>query len=153
MEFIYCCPQCSSVFGVSDENGKKCPDCHCDTILMGTDTDWYAIPSEKREEIKHTLRDSDSEKLGKLRSPDYDRRKEGVTGEKSDFILAGAIACIAAGAGSAIYGNHLNNDLDAQLEAIWNNGTKNPGDLWLILGGIVAVIGLVLLVSKLIQRK
>ena len=58
-----------------------------------------------------------------------------------------------AGIGSAIYGSSLNNDIEAQLESVFSNGSANPGDTWLYVGIAAAVIGLVLVVVSIIKKK
>lgn len=61
------------------------------------------------------------------------------------FIL-GIILAIA-GAGSLIYGILQNNSVEAQLSSLFSSGSVDPGTLWIIVGVIAAVIGIVLLVA------
>ena len=55
----------------------------------------------------------------------------------------------AGGIGAIIHGCNLNNSVDAQCDSIWNNGSKDPGTVWIILGAVAVAIGLVLLFSAL----
>ena len=50
-------------------------------------------------------------------------------------------------------GNAQNNDMEAQLESIFSNGTSNPGDTFLYIGIAVAVVGLILLIVGLTKNK
>lgn len=63
------------------------------------------------------------------------------------------ILLILAGAGAAIYGNSLNNDMAAQLESIFANGASNPGDIWLYAGIGVAVVGLIIAIAGIARKK
>ena len=64
-----------------------------------------------------------------------------------------AIILIVAGVISAIYGNSLNNSIEAQLKSVFSNGSANPGNIWLILGVIAIIIGIILLVVALKKKK
>lgn len=66
-------------------------------------------------------------------------------------LFMGVVALIV-GIALAAYGNSLNNDWEAQLASLWNNGTTNPGDTWLYLGLAVAVVGLVLTVLGIMNK-
>lgn len=67
------------------------------------------------------------------------------------MIILGIILLLA-GAGSAVYGLQLNDSMEAQLDYIFTTGTKDPGTTWIVAGAIVAVIGLVLLVSGINKK-
>ena len=64
----------------------------------------------------------------------------------SFFLIIGGI-CLYA------YGNTLNNDTEARLESFFENGNANPGEKWMIFGGIVAVVGIILLIYALVKDK
>lgn len=66
------------------------------------------------------------------------------------MIIVGILLLIG-GAGLAIYGNNLNNSFEAQWDALWNNGTTDPGSSYIIIGIIIAVIGLILLLYALLK--
>lgn len=61
-------------------------------------------------------------------------------------MLIAAIIMLIAGVGCAIYGFIQNNSVEAQLESLLSNGSTDPGTTWIIIGAVVAVIGIVLLV-------
>lgn len=60
------------------------------------------------------------------------------------MIIAGAIL-LALGIGSTIYGFHLNNSMEAQLNALFSSGNVDPGTVWIVAGIIALVVGIVLL--------
>lgn len=60
-------------------------------------------------------------------------------------MLIFGMILIFVGAGVALYGNHLNNDLDSQFEAIID-GRVNPGDFMLYFGLFIAVAGMLCVV-------
>ena len=53
----------------------------------------------------------------------------------------------------AVMGRAQNNDMEAQLESLFDNGTANPGDTFLYIGIAVAVVGLILLIVGLSKKK
>ena len=55
------------------------------------------------------------------------------------------IISLILGVISIVYGNSQNNDVEAQLESMFSNGTTNPGDTFLYVGIALAVLGLILL--------
>lgn len=57
------------------------------------------------------------------------------------------IICIVAGVISAIYGISMNNSIEAQLTSLFSSGNANPGTMWIIIGVIAVVIGIVLLIA------
>lgn len=68
------------------------------------------------------------------------------------MVIIGIIALIA-GVGLAIYGNSLNNNVEAQIESLFSAGQVNPGNTWLYIGIAVGVIGLILLVVGISKSK
>ena len=60
---------------------------------------------------------------------------------------------VIIGAGICIYGNHLNNDIESQLLSVFEKGQTNPGNMFLIIGGVAVAVGVVLIVLRLIRRK
>ena len=60
------------------------------------------------------------------------------------MIIIGIILIIA-GIASAIHGNTLNNNFEAQLLYALEKGEINPGNTWIYIGIAVAIIGLILL--------
>ena len=62
------------------------------------------------------------------------------------------IVIVILGVVSAVYGNHLNNDFEVQLENLFETGTTDPGDIFMFVGIAAAVVGLILFVMGLIKR-
>lgn len=58
-------------------------------------------------------------------------------------MIAFGIFMLIGGIISAIYGVYLNNDVSSQLESFFSSGNTNPGDIFLYIGIIVAVLGVV----------
>lgn len=67
------------------------------------------------------------------------------------YQIVFCICMLIVGVVLAVFGNQQNNDLEAQLSSLWNNGTANPGDLWIYVGIAVAIVGLVLTVIGIIN--
>ncbi len=67
------------------------------------------------------------------------------------MIIAGAIL-IALGIGSTIYGFHLNNSMEVQLNALFGSGNVDPGTGWIVTGIIALVIGIALLVVGITKK-
>lgn len=64
------------------------------------------------------------------------------------FMIIGA--CII------FYGVTINNDMDAQMESLFNNGTTNPGSNCIMIGAFLVFIGLVFFIIGIvlyIQKK
>ena len=59
---------------------------------------------------------------------------------------------IVLGIASAVYGNYLNNDFETQLGNLFETGRTNPGDVFMIIGIAVGVVGLILLIIGLIKH-
>lgn len=67
------------------------------------------------------------------------------------MIIAG-IVLIIVGTVSIVYGVLQNDSIEVQLESIWESGTKDPGNLWIIIGAAIAILGIVLLIVGLTKR-
>ena len=63
------------------------------------------------------------------------------------FVLA------ACGIGLMIYGNSQNNNVGNQLMSLFGSGRTNPGEPWMIAGGVVIGIGVILMLIKLFGKK
>lgn len=61
--------------------------------------------------------------------------------------LLGGFLFTGGGVASIVYGNAMNNSIESQWNALWNNGSTDPGTIWIIIGVAVAVVGLIMLVS------
>ena len=57
------------------------------------------------------------------------------------FLLGGGLAL------------HVNQSLAAQLASAFEKGTLNPGTTWLIIGAVVAVLGIAVIVFAVIKKK
>jgi len=68
------------------------------------------------------------------------------------MLILGAIILILGG-GLAVHGLSLNQNFEAQLNAIFENGATNPGNVWLIIGIIVAVLGIAAIVFAILKKK
>lgn len=69
------------------------------------------------------------------------------------MMLVFSTILIILGIISTVYGFHLNNDWEAQLEYLFNSGKSDPGTTWIVIGIIALVIGIVLLVTSLAKRQ
>lgn len=67
------------------------------------------------------------------------------------MTLVGIIA-IAIGCGVAYYGFDQNNSWSAQIVSVLGSGKTNPGTTYIVVGIVIAVIGLTLLVKGLGKR-
>ena len=63
------------------------------------------------------------------------------------------IISLIAGVAMAIYGNSLNNSIEAQLNSLFSSGTVDPGNIFLYGGITLAVVGCILLIVGLTQKK
>ena len=61
------------------------------------------------------------------------------------MIIFGVIAIILGGI-LLFNGNSINNDIDAQMESIFNDGVSNPGSSYEIFGILLLVVGFALLI-------
>lgn len=68
------------------------------------------------------------------------------------MILLGVLALVFGG---ILYfnGNSINNDLDAQMESIFNDGVANPGSSYETFGILLLIIGFVFLIIGVVTRK
>ena len=76
-----------------------------------------------------------------------------MKGEKIMLILA--VVLMIAGVGSAIYGFSQNNTLEAKAIELANKLGANepmPGTIWIIIGAIALVVGVVLLVMAMRKK-
>ena len=67
-------------------------------------------------------------------------------------LIIGIIVFIL-GIASTIYGNNLNNDFEAQLSSLFGSGQRNPGNIYMILGIVCAVIGVILVVFWFVKKE
>jgi RNA polymerase subunit RPABC4/transcription elongation factor Spt4 len=58
------------------------------------------------------------------------------------------IILVIAGLISVFYGNNQNNSLEAQINSFFESGSKNPGTIFIILGVIGIIIGIVLIIRE-----
>ncbi len=68
------------------------------------------------------------------------------------MVVLGVIALIG-GIISAVFGNMQNNDLEAQFNSFFNNGSANPGDVFIYIGIAAAVIGVLLIIIGAVKKK
>ena len=67
-------------------------------------------------------------------------------------MIVFGIALFIAGVISAIYGNAQNNDYSAQFQSILSGGSVNPGDTFLYMGIIIAIIGVILFIAGIARN-
>lgn len=67
-------------------------------------------------------------------------------------MILGIIGLLA-GVAMALYGNSLNNSIEAQLSSLFSSGAVNPGNTWLYGGIALAVVGGILLIVGLTQKE
>ena len=61
------------------------------------------------------------------------------------LLIIGVILALA-GIISTIFGIVQNGDVEAQAEALLTGGSANPGTIWIILGAIALIAGIVLVI-------
>jgi len=60
---------------------------------------------------------------------------------------------ILLGVGLLLYGNSQNHNIGAQLMSAFGGGGGNPGTPWMIVGGILGVIGIILVIVGMSKKK
>lgn len=66
------------------------------------------------------------------------------------MIALGAVLLVA-GLLLIVSGVNVNNDMEAQMESLFNNGTSNPGSSCIAIGVFIAAVGLLLLIIGIVQ--
>ena len=66
----------------------------------------------------------------------------------SNLIVVGAVLAVT-GLGLMLYGNSQNNNIGAQITSLFGSGRTNPGTPWMVFGGVIIGIGVILVVKKL----
>ena len=72
--------------------------------------------------------------------------------EEEELVIIGIIL-IVLGAGGSIYGIIQNNSIDAQMKSLFENGSIDPGTVFIVGGAVIAVIGIVVLMKGLSRKK
>lgn len=67
-------------------------------------------------------------------------------------MLGLGIISILLGLAGVIYGSYLNNDWEAQLESLFSNGSTNPGTLFIIVGGALIGVGVILIIADIAKK-
>jgi len=70
----------------------------------------------------------------------------------SNLIVVGAVLAVT-GLGLMLYGNSQNNNIGAQITSLFGSGRTNPGTPWMVFGGVIIGIGVILVVKKLFIDK
>jgi uncharacterized membrane protein YvbJ len=70
----------------------------------------------------------------------------------NNIIIVG-VALAMVGLGLMLYGNSQNHNIGTQLTSLLGSGKTNPGTSWMIGGGIVLCIGVILIIKKFIDKK
>ena len=68
------------------------------------------------------------------------------------MLIIGTIL-LALGTFFAIKGFGLNSSLSAQLESIMEDGSKDPGTIFIIIGFILFALGIAVIVFSIIKKK
>ena len=68
------------------------------------------------------------------------------------MAFLGIIALIA-GIASTLYGNAQNNSIEAQFESFLSSGTTNPGNTFVYVGIVLAIVGIVLIIASFMKKK
>lgn len=63
------------------------------------------------------------------------------------------VIMIIAGLASVIYGFNQNNSFESQLESLFSSGNTDPGTIWIIVGAVILIIGIILLANGIKQKK
>ncbi len=117
------CPKCD---GLNDAINNRC--IYCDYQFK--ESDYYAKKSIHKDEPEEAT-DSINAPVGQL---------------LFGLLFSGG------GVGSIIYGCNMNNSVEAQWDSFWNNGSTDPGTIWIILGAVAAVIGFIMLFSTFLSK-
>lgn len=72
--------------------------------------------------------------------------------EEEELVIIGIIL-IVLGAGGSIYGIIQNNSIEAQMKSLFENGSIDPGTVFIVGGAVIAVIGIVVLIKGLSRKK
>lgn len=67
-------------------------------------------------------------------------------------MIVFGIIFLVLGAAGCVYGITQNNSLEAQLESILGNGRTNPGTVFIVIGVVIAVIGIILLFKGITKK-
>lgn len=63
------------------------------------------------------------------------------------------IILLVVGVAGCIYGYSLNNSLEAQLSSLFEYGYSDPGTIFIIIGAVCAVLGVVFIIAGLTKKK
>ena len=70
----------------------------------------------------------------------------------NNSLIIGLVLAVI-GIGLILYGNSQNNNIGAQLSSLFGSGQSNPGTPWMIIGGVVIGIGLIIVLAKITKKK
>ena len=68
------------------------------------------------------------------------------------ILIIGGIAAIV-GVVLLVYGDSQNRNIVSQLGSLFGSGKTDPGTPWMIGGGIIIGIGVILIIKKLVEKK
>ena len=68
-------------------------------------------------------------------------------------MLVLGILLLLGGAGSLIWGFMQNNNAEAQLRSLLSSGQMDPGTIFIIVGAVCAVLGLILTIIGATKKK
>lgn len=61
-------------------------------------------------------------------------------------MLVIGLILVLGGLGSLIYGFMQNNSLEAQVASFLSSGTTNPGTMFIVIGVVAVLLGIVLMI-------
>lgn len=124
------CPQC----GTKVNNGAKfCPSCG------------YKLPSVEGTPTATISETPPTDISG----PNVDPGGSGIhTG-----ILVFGLILFLAGVVALVYGISMNNSLEHQLDSFFSSGSTDPGTVWIVLGAICGVAGVMGIIGAFVNRK
>ena len=69
------------------------------------------------------------------------------------MIIFFGLIFIAGGVGLFIYGNNMNNNITAQLTSLFNTGSTNPGSVYITIGIVVGILGLIMFIAGILKKR
>lgn len=63
-----------------------------------------------------------------------------------------SVILMLAGAASAVFGIIQNNDMELQMESIFSDGVANPGTVWIVVGAVALIVGIILLIIHFTKK-
>ena len=68
-------------------------------------------------------------------------------------MIAFGIILAILGTVGLVCGTSMNNNMSMQMESLFSNGTTNPGSMFVVLGAIALILGIILFIAGIAKRK